>query len=124
MARGLRPWLDIWELPPGRVFQEEIERVLPGIKSVAVILGPSGLGPWEEIEIRVAISQFVRRRLPVIPVILPGVSDTPELPLFLQEFNWLRFVQDVAEAADVMDDLVWGITGRHPKRDVFRGRAS
>lgn len=112
-ARGMRPWFGPWEIPPGRLFQKEIERVLPHIKSIAVVIGPSGIGPWEEIETDVAISQFVRRRLPVIPVMVYG-TNAPELPLFLQEFSWVRFSS--SDDAEALDNLVWGITGEHPGR--------
>ena len=112
---GLNPWLDKWNLPPGRMFQEEIGSVLPSIKSVAVFVGPSGIGPWEQMELRTAISQFVKRKLPVIPVLLPGVVKAPELPLFLQEFTWVRFATG-ADDAEALDNLRWGITGERPQR--------
>ena len=113
--RGLNPWFDKWNLPPGRSFQEEIEKVFPMTRSVVVFVGPSGIGPWEEMEVRLAIQQFVKRKLPVIPVLLPGVKKVPTLPLFLQEFSWLRLIKEIDET-EFIDNLIWGITGKHPKR--------
>ena len=113
--RGLNPWLDKWNLPPGRVFQDEIERVLPSIKSVAVFVGSSGIRPWQRMEIRAAISQFADRGSPVIPVILPGAKKTPRLPLFLREFSWMRFDDDVHDP-EALDELEFGITGERPQR--------
>jgi len=111
--RGLKPWLDRWHMPPGRVFQDALEEVLPAIRAVAVFVGRGGIGPWEHIELRAAISQFVKRGLPVIPVLLPGTGETPSLPLFLQEFGWVRFVD--LDDPRALDSLEFGITGRHPR---------
>ena len=97
------------------LLQKEIERVLPSIKSVAVFVGPSGLGPWQEVEVHAAISQFVRRKVPVIPVLLPGVEGEPDLPLFLQAFSRVRFAGSMDDP-EALDNLVFGITGKHPRR--------
>jgi superfamily I DNA/RNA helicase len=70
--RELRSWIDEEDLTPGRSWQEEIERILTSVPVVAVLVGQDGLGPWERPEMRVALSQYVKRRMPVIPVLLPG----------------------------------------------------
>ncbi len=51
-------------------------------------IGKDGLGTWEIFEMRACLSQFVKRHMPVIPVLLPDAPDQPQLPLFLQEFTW------------------------------------
>jgi hypothetical protein len=106
--RGLNPWLDKWHIPPGHDFQEEIERVLPVVQCIAVFVGSHGIGPWKKMEVRVAISQFVERRAPVIPVLLPNCKRA-NLPLIPSVFSQVRFknLQD----AEALDNLVWGITG-------------
>lgn len=110
---GLKPWLDAWNSPPGRLFQEEIEEVVPKVRCVAILCGKSGVGPWERLEIRLAITQFVRRRSPVIPVLLPGAKRMAELPLFLHEFGWVKFNGSLADKR-ALKQLVWGITGLKP----------
>jgi len=45
--RGLRVWLDEQELVPGRPWQEALEAAILAARSAAVIVGPSGLGPWK-----------------------------------------------------------------------------
>jgi hypothetical protein len=47
----------------------------------------------------------------VIPVILPGVVDTPELPKFLGGLLWVDFREP---APDPLGQLIWGITGERP----------
>ena len=70
-TRGLKVWLDEWELVPGRPWQEAIEEVIQTSGSAAVFVGISGLGPWEIPEMRGCLAECVRRKMPVIPVLLP-----------------------------------------------------
>ena len=111
-ARGLKPWLDEWELVPGRPWQEALERIILTVRSSAVFVGHDGLGPWEIPEMRASLSECVRRGLPVIPVLLPGASAQPTLPLFLTQYTWVDLRGGVTE--DVLDRLEWGITGVKP----------
>lgn len=110
--RGLKVWLDEWELTPGRPWMPMLEEILRDTRTAAVLFGPAGLGPWEEPEMRVALDQFVKRSLPVIPVLLPGASKEPELPLFLQQFGWVDLRDGLTKEG--LDRLEWGITGRKP----------
>ncbi len=115
--RGLYPWLDEQDLRPGSPTQDEIERVLSSIPVVAVFVGPNGPGPWESIEARVAMSLYVKKKLRVIPVLLPGIEKEPELPLFLKELHWVRFVETPGDVA-ALDKLQWGITGVNPSKGL------
>jgi hypothetical protein len=103
--RGLNPWFDKWNIPPGQLFQEEIERVLRSVAAVAVIVGRSGIGPFELLELRAAISEYAERKIPVIPVLLPGAG-IPRLGL-LQQFSWVKF--RTLRDKSALDDLVRGI---------------
>src|SRR5262249_17953985 len=40
--RGFVPWLDEWELPPGRPWQDLLEKQIRRIKSAAVFVGKDG----------------------------------------------------------------------------------
>ncbi len=112
IARRLRPWLDEWELVPGRSWQDDLENILRTVRSSAVLVGAGGLGPWEIPEIRASLSESVRRGLPVIPVLLPGAAKQPVLPLFLTQFTWVDLRGGLTEAG--LDRLEWGITGVKP----------
>jgi len=117
--RGILPWLDEWNLPPGRMAQQEIESILPNIKAAAIFVGPSGVGPWENVEMHAAVTQFVNRQLSVIPVLLPGVVTIPDLSLFLKEFKWVCFTEGVDDQK-ALDELEWGITGKNPQRKHYQ----
>ena len=113
-ARGLRPWLDEWELVPGRPWQEALEEIIRTVGSSAVLVGKDGLGPWEVPEMRASLSECVRRGLPVIPVLLPGAGTQPMLPLFLTQYTWVDLRAGLS--AEGLDRLEWGVTGRKPRR--------
>ena len=106
---GILPWLDEWELPPGMPWQRLLEKQIGQIKSAAVFVGKDGVGPWQQLEIDGFLREFVRRKCPVIPVLLADALRKPKLPLFLAGMTWVDFRrQDV----DPMGQLIWGITGK------------
>jgi DNA-binding MarR family transcriptional regulator len=111
--QGLKPWLDIEQIPPGRWFQDVIQAVIPSVRSVVIVIGPSGIGRWQVLELRAFISQCVERDIPVIPVLLPGIQEIPPSLLFLKELNCVRCGTSV-EDPKCIAALVWGITGRKP----------
>ncbi len=107
--RGIIPWLDEWELRPGTPWQSVLENQIPRIKSAAVFIG-KGMNPWEHMEQRAFLREFVKRGLPVIPVLLPECDKAnPELPAFLKDMIWVDFRQ---KDPNPLEALTWGITGR------------
>ena len=111
-GRRLRVWLDEWELIPGRSWQEAIEEIIASVRSSLVFVGPNGLGPWEIPEMRACLTQLVKRKLPVVPVLLPDCPNPPKLPLFLGEVTWVDLRGGITEEG--LDRLEWGITGKKP----------
>jgi hypothetical protein len=111
-AVGILPWLDIWELPPGKPWQPELERQIPKLRSAAVFVGATGVGPWQEAELEGFLDEFVNRKVPVIPVLLPDVIRVPALPFFLRRMVWVDFR---ATEPDPFERLLWGITGKRPE---------
>jgi hypothetical protein len=116
VEEGIQPWLDRWNLIPGEPRQEAIEEALDACQTVAVFLGPSGIGPWENEEMRSALEDRVRdKSRRVIPVLLPGAPDPQERPLprFLRRLTWVDF-RDGLDGADAFHELVSGIKGEAP----------
>jgi len=109
----VRIWFDRWNLRPGSRWQEELENIIETCKTAAVFVGPNGIGPWENIEMRACLTQFANRKLPVIPVILPGLESPPELPLLLQGFHYLDYRMGLHDR-EALEHLIWGITGEKP----------
>lgn len=110
-------WFDEERLRPGYPWQSLLEEAVRSSGSVAVLVGGSGLGPWEEEEMRAALSFAVREKRPVIPVLLPDAPAKPDLPVFLQGRTWVDMRPETAPSELLaVDQLIWGITGNHPGR--------
>jgi hypothetical protein len=107
--RGLSPWLDEEQIPPGRWFQDPLQDAIRDSLSAAIIIGPSGLGRWQEVETRALLQECVERDVPVIPVLLPGAT-IPSPMLFLRQLNWVQF-NDSVDDDHALDRLVWGVSG-------------
>lgn len=98
--QGILPWIDEQGILTGEKFIPELEKVIDEAPAAAVIVGAHWLGPWQQQEYYAFLQRFVeyreekgRRRLSLIPVLLPGASAEPELPAFLRGFNWVDFRQ-------------------------------
>jgi len=109
-AQGIRPWLDEWNLVPGRPWQRALEVQIPQIGSAAAFVGADGIGPWQHLELDAFLREFANRGCPVIPVILPHALKAPELPIFLKGMHWVDFR---ASDPDPLSQLIWGIRGHH-----------
>jgi hypothetical protein len=113
-AHGVSVWLDEERLRPGLPWQRLLESGIRASRSVAVLVGADGLGPWEHEEMRSALSFAVKDGRPVIPVVLANAPTVPELPLFLEERTWVDMrVGTALDRPSALDLLIWGITGKH-----------
>ncbi|MHC4867621.1 MAG: COR domain-containing protein, partial [Planctomycetota bacterium] len=60
-GRGVKVWLDEWELRPGVAWQRALEEQIEEIKSAAVFVGERGIGPWQQMELEAFLREFVSR---------------------------------------------------------------
>jgi hypothetical protein len=109
--QGIHPWVDVEQIPPGHWFQDVIQSAVRTVRTAAVIIGGSGVGRWQALELRVFMSRCVEQGIPLIPVLLPGVATIPDGLEFLRELNHVKFGKDVTEE-EGLSRLVWGITGK------------
>jgi WD40 repeat protein/energy-coupling factor transporter ATP-binding protein EcfA2 len=87
--RGLRCFLDRWYLMPGDSWLRALEKALDNSRTIAVFLGPGGLGPWQQREQELALDrQSKNPAYRVIPVLLP--QSDPALG-FLSTNMWVDF---------------------------------
>ena len=103
----VRVWADFWEIPPGSRWLKVLQEAITRVKSAAVLIGSSGIGPWQDVEMDTAIRLFVSRDAPIIPVILPGVGERPSLPPMLSGYSWVDLRPRFTRPA--IDRLIWGI---------------
>lgn len=111
--RKLQPWIDFEALTPGRLWQEEAEEGIKRCRAAAVFLGPSGIGPWENLEMRSLLTRTAQEGLRLIPVLLPKAPEKLELPRFLAELTWIDLRDGITD--DGIDRLVRVIPARKRK---------
>jgi three-Cys-motif partner protein len=114
-ARGITVWLDEERLLPGMPWQPLLEAGIEASRSIVVVVGSSGLGPWQEEETEGFLRLSGMEGRPVIPVLVGQGTVVPELPLFLRDRSWvdLRSIGQ-ADTSSEIDRLVWGISGSYP----------
>lgn len=117
---NISSWLDEEEILAGQYFQDSIQQAISKVGAAAVCIGRTGLGRWQQTELRVLVSQCVTRGIPVIPILLPGVKDIPEENIFLKEFHTISFEQSITESKSLVL-LARGIT-RQKKRNQFESQ--
>jgi len=106
---GIKVWLDEEQIRPGTLWQVELEKNIANIRSALVFVGKNGIGPWQNMEIRAFLNEFVNRGCPVIPVSLENCTEVPELPLFLRQMTWV----DMRKTdPNPISQMKWGITGK------------
>lgn len=87
---GLNPFWDAWHVRPGDAVQEILEDGLRASVATIVFIGPSGIGTWQNEELRAALQARVTDgQYRVIPVILPGVTSIGTIPAFLRRLAWI-----------------------------------
>lgn len=111
--KGIKPWLDEWDVRPGEAWQRVLEKQIPLVKSAAVFIGAHGMAGWQWLEEEAFLREFVSRNCPVIPVFLMNAPQEPDIPLFLRGMSWVDFRKQVP---DPLSYLIWGITGNEEKR--------
>jgi hypothetical protein len=116
---GVSVWLDEEQLRPGEEWQPGLRSGIRASKSIAVLIGVAGMGPWQDQEVQFAFTLAVRDRRPVIPVLLPGAPHASDLPQGLVIRTWvdLRRGED-GDNQGGLDRLIWGIKGVKPRQAV------
>ena len=115
-AADIEPWLDAWQVAAGDKWQQALEKALTETRASLVFIGPSGVGPWQEEEMRVAIDRRVREvGYRVIPVLLPGAlrGKRSAVPAFLASVRWVEFQRNLDEEPPFRS-LFAGIEGKPP----------
>lgn len=109
--QGIKTWLDRYDFEPFRPWPDQLEEIIDQIKSAAIFIGSSGVGPWQDIEMKSFLSEFVSRKLRMGLVILPGCSDEiiQKVPKFYEQFQRVDFRKKIP---DPVGQLFWGITGQ------------
>ena len=94
-ARGQRPWFDEDEILPGDPVQRILESAIEVVTAVIVVVGPSGVGPWQEEERWSCFTRMKVRGKRFIRVLLPNAPDDP--PSFFENYSYLDLRAGITE---------------------------
>ncbi|NLS94301.1 MAG: toll/interleukin-1 receptor domain-containing protein [Planctomycetaceae bacterium] len=115
---GLTVWLDTKKLVRGEHWQNGIGEGIDRSLSVAVCIGPAGIGRWQKEEMQHALNRKAAdKTFRVIPLLLPGASAKPELPFPLGNRHWVDFRNGFDP--DELKRLVGDIRGAYPIPDDY-----
>lgn len=117
---GLRPWLDKWDLAPGDIILDALEKAIKTIPCALLCFGPADVGNWHVMEIRAYLEAWAKTKARMIPLILPGIEKTPELPIFVRQALWVDMRDWQNKDDDGFYRLVCGIIGRAPGDSPLR----
>jgi hypothetical protein len=119
--QGILPWIDEEGILPGAQFIPELERIIEEVPAAAIIVGPNWMGRWQKQEYYAFLQQLVehragrRKRLTLIPVLLPGAPVEPELPAFLRGINYVDLRGGGLEDREQVRRLVRAILSVRPE---------
>jgi hypothetical protein len=111
-SRGVQPWFDEWHAPPGTRWIWELERQLNSVRSAAIFIGESGLGPWQRQEMEGLLVRLNREETPLIPVILRNGAEPTALPLFLEGLGYVDMRK--RSASDKLAEAIRKANGTKP----------
>ena len=112
--KGLRPWLDKWDMAAGDIINDKLEWAIEHVPCAALFFGKHDAGNWHIMEYRAYLERWAQGQSRMVPVILPGALDQPELPVFLRQALWVDMRDWKSDGSDAFYRLVCGVVGRAP----------
>jgi len=115
---GILPWIDEKKVLAGDCFPKKLEKAIDQAPVMAVLLGPHGMGRWQEQEYYAALIRSIEDRdqqgrssLRLIPVLLPGVKRKPKLPAFVRALDYIDLRKKGDDDREQIRELVAAIMG-------------
>lgn len=114
-AEGVEPWLDLWDVIPGRLKNEAIGNALERCPTCVVFAGPEGSSPWQNAQIQAAIERRSKGTdFGLIQVQLPGAGPEP-LHFFLDDHLAVVDLREGLDDESEFHRLLCGIRGLKPR---------
>jgi hypothetical protein len=110
---GMRTYLDEWELSHGHAVTPQLENAIRISRAVVILIGPYGIGPWQNEEIETALRYAVQDKRPLVLMRLPGSKSTDKISEFIKNRRWLNCEKPGISEKDI-DNLILAITGSKP----------
>ena len=112
--KGIRPWFDKWDLAPGDIINDKLEWAIEHVPCAALFFGEHDAGNWHIMEYRAYLERWAQGKARMVPVILPGAPDKPDLPVFLRQALWVDMQEWKSKGSDAFYRLQCGILDRAP----------
>lgn len=108
-TRGVKVWLDEWEIKPGDSIVERIGQAIVAADALILLLSPASVeSHWVRVELDVALfRQLERRRIAVIPVLIEAC----EVPPLLSDRKYVDFRGNYEQG---LCELLWALGGPCP----------
>jgi hypothetical protein len=117
---GLHVWFDKENLMPGVRWTKSIWMSIASVRCAAlVVIGPWGLGPFQEREVAKFLEENRKRGLKVIPVLVAGVA-WKSVPSELRNFQAVECGKIPTFDSEELTRLVAGIVGCKKGKDFRR----
>ena len=96
--RGIRVWFDKTEISTGDDVQECLEQGLSESQAIVILIGEC-VGPWQSLEVKDGIREYVYKARPLFPVLLKGAVED-EIPNFIStDFHGNRPANQLAASS-------------------------
>ena len=104
-ARGIKIWLDLWEIKPGDRLRDRINDAIPRCNYFVVVFSPNSINSsWVKLELDSAsIRELESKEVVVIPALFGHIADT-EIPQDLKGKKYLDF-RDRKKYAGNLEDI-------------------
>ena len=79
---------------------QDIQQVISEVKSVAIIISSKGLKNCQAGELQSFISQCIKLKISVIPVLLPGVDKLPPGLLFFEDPGSTQTISEIVNGIE------------------------
>lgn len=114
MARGVKVWLDKWEILPGDSLVKKIfDEGLDSADAVIIVISAvSVTKPWVREELDASVVSKINTGLRIIPVVL----ENADVPAPLRHLLWVNVpdVDDFASAVEQIVAVLHGMTAKPP----------
>jgi hypothetical protein len=91
--RGVIPWHDATALRPGDEWPARISRQIETIPCGIIVIGPDGLGKWQETEMWNLLIFLKRQNRRIIPVLI-GKATAEQIPPLFSHYNAVHYTGD------------------------------
>lgn len=91
-------YIDGW-LTDGLRWREQLEEIMKSVPKFIVLVGPTGPGDFQRDEITLCYNQATKRKVPLIPVLLPGATKDQITDGLIGAFQCIDLSKGITEAS-------------------------